>query len=222
MHAAFVLHGAVNVRPLQAENDFFEAAHRARRGVEHFQLPALALGKTAVHAEQIAGKQRRLVAARAGPDFHNGVAPIHFVLGDQAQSQVFLDGRQPLLQFFQLMPGHADQFWVRLGADQLAQALLLGQQALVGFDRFDDGAQAGVFASQLGQPLRIGGHLRVRQRLRDFLVTAFDFLQRLFRDHRCSASFPLLTPRSACRCLSATPPSRSWPGCAAGPRCTPA
>ena len=93
MHPAFVLHGAVNVRPLQAEDDLLEAAHRARRSVEHFQLPALTLGKAAVHAEQIAGKQRRFVAARAGPDLHDGVAPVHFVLRNQAQPQVFLDGR---------------------------------------------------------------------------------------------------------------------------------
>ena len=42
--------------------------------VEDFDLPALDFGVVAVHFEQVAGEQRRLVAAGAGADFHDARA----------------------------------------------------------------------------------------------------------------------------------------------------
>jgi hypothetical protein len=42
-------------------------------------------GVALVHAEQVAGEQRRLVAAGAGADFEDGVALVHRVLGQQLQ-----------------------------------------------------------------------------------------------------------------------------------------
>ena len=50
------------------------AAQLAGDSRHHLDLPALALGVARVHAEQVAGEQRRLVAAGAGADFEEDVA----------------------------------------------------------------------------------------------------------------------------------------------------
>ena len=48
---------------------------------EDLDPPALALGITRVHAEQVAGEDRRLVAAGAGTGFPEHVAPVVGSLG---------------------------------------------------------------------------------------------------------------------------------------------
>ena len=50
---------------------------------QNFDLPALPLGVFDVHAKQIAGEQRRLVSARAGPDLEDRAALVGGVLGQE-------------------------------------------------------------------------------------------------------------------------------------------
>ncbi len=51
-----------------AERDLAEAAQLGRHQLERLELPAHLLGVAAVHLEQVAGEQGRLVAAGAGAD----------------------------------------------------------------------------------------------------------------------------------------------------------
>ena len=62
---------------------------------DDLDFPAL-LGRVAlVHAEQIAGKQRRLVAAGPGADFENDVALVHGVFGNEREPQPLFELRAP-------------------------------------------------------------------------------------------------------------------------------
>ena len=54
--------------PGDAERDLAEAGQLGRLEVERLELPAHLLGEPAVHLEQVAGEQGRLVAAGAGAD----------------------------------------------------------------------------------------------------------------------------------------------------------
>ena len=86
-------------RPLHLGDDFLEAAFRAFADRHDFGLPALLGGVALVHAEQVAGEQRGLVAAGAGADFEDGVVVVHRVLRQQRELDLLLELVASLLQF---------------------------------------------------------------------------------------------------------------------------
>ena len=120
-------------------------------------------GVALVHAEQVAGKQRRLVAAGAGADFEDGVLLVGGVLGQQ--------------QYLDFLPQRLDAL-LDAGQVCLGQRPHLGVGALVGEHRLEVGEFAfrpeklpdpgrdvlkiGIFGSQLdiGFRVRPGRHLR--------------------------------------------------------------
>ena len=79
-----------------ARDHFLVAADVRRARRNDLDLPALALGKTRVHAKEVAGKQRRLVATGSGANFQKNVALVVGVLGQQQALQLALDLRQTL------------------------------------------------------------------------------------------------------------------------------
>ncbi len=78
------------------------------------------LGKARVHAEDLRGEQRGLVAAGAGADFQDDVLLVVGILGQQQQLQVFFDLRQPLFELRQLILRHGANVRVGLGQHGLA------------------------------------------------------------------------------------------------------
>ena len=87
VHAGFVFELGEGAAAADLGDDLLEAAHRAFAHGHDFDLPSMLGGVTLVHAEQIAGKERRLVAAGAGADFQDDVAVVHRVLGDERKPQ---------------------------------------------------------------------------------------------------------------------------------------
>ena len=71
--------------PVDVGDDFLVAAGLALALRQHLDLPAVEVGIALVHAEEIAGEQRRLVAAGAGADFEDGALLVGGVLGQQQQ-----------------------------------------------------------------------------------------------------------------------------------------
>ena len=59
----------------------------------HLDLPAVLLGKARVHAEDLGGKQRSLVASRAGADFEDDVLLVVGILGQQQELAALLRWR---------------------------------------------------------------------------------------------------------------------------------
>ena len=68
------------------------AAVFARTFVQDLEAPALDLGVTRIHAEQIAGEDRRLVAAGARADFQEYVRIVVRILGHQQCLDFEFDG----------------------------------------------------------------------------------------------------------------------------------
>ena len=75
-----------------AADDFLVAAVLAGALAQHLDLPALGFGVAGVHAEQVAGEQRRFVAAGAGADFEEDVAVVVRILGHEQPLQLQLLG----------------------------------------------------------------------------------------------------------------------------------
>src|SRR5439155_18501097 len=86
-HALHAVHAALELEPapgptaLDEEDDVLEATHAGDTGVHHLDLPALALRVLRVHAGQVGGEQRRLVAAGAGADLHEDVLVVVGIAG---------------------------------------------------------------------------------------------------------------------------------------------
>ena len=118
---------AVDPIAIDAQHHFLEAAELARRLAEHLGLPALAFGKTRVHAQQVAREQRGLVAAGAGADFEERRAGVVGVLGQQQALHFVFELPQFGLGVRDLLMGHRDHVGI-LGGAGLGQHLARGRQ----------------------------------------------------------------------------------------------
>src|SRR6266568_817809 len=76
VHPRLVTERAVHARPPGGEDRLLQPAEVPLGEGNDFDLPALPLGKSGVHAEQLRGEQRRLVPPGAGADFHDRIAVV--------------------------------------------------------------------------------------------------------------------------------------------------
>ena len=90
VHAGFEFQMREDALARDGGDDFLVAADLALAGREHLDLPAVRGGIALVHAEQVAGEQRRLVAAGAGADFEDGVLLVGGILRQQQELDVVL------------------------------------------------------------------------------------------------------------------------------------
>ena len=126
---------------------FLVAAHRAFARRNELDLPALLGGEALVHAEEVAGKQRRLVAAGAGADLDDHVALVHGVLGKERKLDLLLEPRTPLFERRLLGARHGAHLGVgRRVGEQGVEALDLGRDAPIGPDGINDRAELGELA----------------------------------------------------------------------------
>src|SRR5690606_25230749 len=96
MGSRLELQPGIDAFALHPRDDLLVAALLAVAGADHLDLPALLLGIAGIHAEQVAGEQRRLVAAGAGTDLEEDVAAVVRV----ARYQQTLEPRLQLIQAF--------------------------------------------------------------------------------------------------------------------------
>jgi hypothetical protein len=92
MHAALVLQAAVHALAFNRDDGFLQSAAAGVAARHHVELPALTLGVARVHPEQVTGKERCLVAARAGADFEDDVFLVVRILGNEQDLQVLQQG----------------------------------------------------------------------------------------------------------------------------------
>ena len=131
------------------------AAEVALGGVEHLGAPAPALGVPQVHPQQVAGEQRRLLAALPRLDLEDDVAVVVGVARDQQPAQPVLGGGQGGLERRDL-----------LGEGGVLGGQLAGRAEVVaGADPGVVGghgrAERGVPLAQLAAAVGVGGDLRV-------------------------------------------------------------
>src|SRR4029453_15774019 len=90
MHAALELQPAPGTLALDEEDDLLETAHAGGVAVHHLHLPLLALRVLRVHAGEIGGEERSLVAPRAGANLDEDVAVVVGIPGGKGGGEVVL------------------------------------------------------------------------------------------------------------------------------------
>ena len=81
MGTGFKLELGVDIFTDNSGDNLLVAAMFTLVGADYFHFPAVLLGKFAVHAEQVTGKNSRFVTARAGPYFQKDVMGIVGIFG---------------------------------------------------------------------------------------------------------------------------------------------
>ena len=115
---------------------------------QDLHLPALECGIALIHPEQVAGEQRRLVAAGAGPDLDDDIALVGGVLGQQQQAESLLRLADPDIEHRALVLGQR----LELAVAGLRQHFLdfrpLALQRVQGPGGPDDRLELGIFLGQ--------------------------------------------------------------------------
>ena len=161
-----------------AGDDFLVAAVFALALGNDLELPAVSLGVAGIHAEQVAGEDRRLVPAGARADLEEHVAVVVRVLGEQQLLQRGLQGLGLL--------GGAVEFVLRHGAHLgivLAQHVLRRGDVVLGpapaLEGLHHVLELAVLDRQLAELVLVADHVRVGQQARQFLVAFGDAFQLL-------------------------------------------
>jgi hypothetical protein len=103
VNAALEAQERIDALPAHQRDDLLEAAGGCLREVHDLDLPALALGVTREHPEQIGGEQRRFLATFAAADLDDGVALVVGILGQQQHVDRFDETRALGLEARQLL-----------------------------------------------------------------------------------------------------------------------
>ena len=98
VHAGLVLEPGEHPLPRDLGHDLLDPAEIALAHRQDLAAPALEVGVALVHAQEVAGEQRGLVAAGAGADLQDRVLVVGRVLGQQQQPHLPLQLRQPRLE----------------------------------------------------------------------------------------------------------------------------
>ncbi len=171
MRAGLELQPRIRAAADDARDHFLVPAVLARIVGFDFHLPTLALGVARIHAEQVAGEDRGLVAAGAGAHFQEQVAFVARIARHQQQRELAVERLQPRLRSGGFLLGHLAQLGVgahrfgsgqvRLGACflgqrqrhrlQLGELARIGAEALVVADDVGMGEQAFQFFAAFGQ-----------------------------------------------------------------------
>ena len=134
------------------------------------------LGVARVHAEEIGGEERRLVAAGPGADLDDDVLVVVRVLRDEQGAEL---GEVLLAQGLQppnFVLGQAGELRVGIRG-QLFRILELLLAALQVAVDGDDLLEVGPLAAEVGQLARVGEDSRIRHLMIKFVVPAFKFRQ---------------------------------------------
>ncbi len=87
-------------------------AHSRQARGEHLHAPALRLSVARVHAEDLLGKQRGFITARAGADFQHHVLLVVGIPGQEQESQFLFHLLLALLEFEEFLMRHRFHFRV--------------------------------------------------------------------------------------------------------------
>ena len=120
-----------------------------------------------VHAEQVARKNSRFVAAGAAADFHDGVLAVVGIGRDEQQLDFLLQRRHFGLKLRNLLARHLPEFIVFLVQEYILGRLNIVQQLLILVAFGDYGFQLLVILVELDIFLHVGHHGRIRQLVLD-------------------------------------------------------
>ena len=177
VHARLVFERPVDVLSRYLQHHLLETACGAVRRGGDFVAPAFRLDVFGVHAQQVAGEDRRLVAARAAADLHDGVFRVLRVLGDQQQLDLLLHLCELRLQLGDHLAGHFAHLLVLVRGQRVLGFGEVGDGRAVAFRSLDDRLQLLVFLGQLDELLDVGDHFGVGEFLPRLLVFEFQTVE---------------------------------------------
>ena len=145
---------------------------------QDLDLPAAPLGVARVHAEELRGEQRGLVATRAGADLEDDVALVVGIARHEQHLQALVERVEPGFDRGQLAARHL----ANLGVGVLQQLAVLRHVALETLPlaiALDHRLELRALARQLGVLATVGDDRRVGDETLQLLVPPFDLCETL-------------------------------------------
>jgi len=177
--AALVLETAVGAAALDQGDDLLEAPHAGGRArAERLHAPARHLRKAGVHAEEVGGKEPRLVSARAGPYLQDDVLLVIRILGKQQDREALLELLHPSLERGDFFLGQFPEFLVAF-PQHLLGLVKLPARLLVIAEGLDERRQVRVLLGELLVLGAVGDHGGIAEEPLQFPITVFDILDTL-------------------------------------------
>ena len=171
--ARFEFQTTVRTQTDDTGDDFFIAAQFAFIGGNNFDLPAVALGVAAVHAQQVACKQRGFVAARSGAHFDEDVFVVVGIFGQQQFLQFGIERVDFGFRRFDFFGGEVFHFGIGQHFFGIRQVAL---RQLIVLEHFDHGRQFGVFAREFAVVVHIGRGFGLSEEVGDFFQSVAELL----------------------------------------------
>ena len=164
-----------HVLALDQRDDFLHAARRALVHRHHLDLPALALGVARVHAVEVAGEQRGLVAAGAAADLEDRVLAVVRILRQQQDLDLLL-GSAALASSSCASSSRAivAQLGVGLGVGHLLGLREIPSELLVALPRRDQRLELRVLARELHELGALADDLGGAEQRSDFFVATLE------------------------------------------------
>src|SRR5438876_3925158 len=173
VHAALELEPAEGALPHHERDDLLEAAEAGRVRGQHLDAPAVPLGVTRVHAEELGGEEARLVAAGAGTDLEHRVALVSGILGEEELLEHRVERGQPRLERGQLAARQLAELGILL-AQALAVLLDLACHVLALAPAGDRLLELGALPGAPRELAPVGDDGRVRDQALQLLIASLD------------------------------------------------
>jgi hypothetical protein len=147
-------------------DDFLVPTHFALALRNQFDLPALTLGITEIHPEQIAGEQRGFVATGAGPYFQKDIPLVVGILRQQLSLQFVLEVEEPLFAFLHFRVDQLAHLGIADHGQRRGNILFTLDVGVVQLDRRRD---LRMLARELAVIFHVPGHVLAGQQGVEFL-----------------------------------------------------
>ena len=160
VHAGLPAQQAEGLGSAHGDDRLLDAAEGAVAQRHRLPTEAVTLGEALVHAVEVGGEQRRLVAAGAGADLHDGVAIVVRIARDEQLVQLRLDRGDLRREAGQIGPGQRSKLGIRLVGElpSLFQFTLQPREPL---GQADDRREPRVLPTEGLELCRIPGDRRV-------------------------------------------------------------
>jgi hypothetical protein len=175
--AGLVLEQGVDAVAFDDGGDVLEAVADAGLGLrEDLDLPAVLLGETEVHAEDLGDEEGGLVAAGAGAEFEDDVLLVVGILGQEQHLELLFDRGKARLEAGQLLLRHGAEVWVGLGEHGLGVGDGVADVAVLA-ELFDDGFEVAMLLGGGLELLLVVDEGGIGELLAEVFVAGFDLVE---------------------------------------------